>query len=96
MDELGYLYVYGRIASAQRWKVGSDVVYSAGIETVLRSHPKISACMVCHDYFTLNKCFSDKERTRNKNPHMVYYIITLWSTSIAYTSPIHILIMFQI
>ena len=47
MDELGYLYIYGRIASAQRWKVGSDVVYSAGIETVLRSHPKISACLVC-------------------------------------------------
>ena len=57
MDELGYLYIYGRIASAQRWKVGSDVVYSAGIETVLRSHPKISACMVCHDYL--------------KNPHSI-------------------------
>ena len=96
MDELGYLYIYGRIASAQRWKVGSDVVYSAGIETVLRSHPKISACMVCSSMSwlpekpSLDKCFSDKERTRNKNPHIAYYIITLWSTFIAYTSPIHV------
>lgn len=46
MDEFGYLYIYGRLAYAQRWKVGSDVVYSLGIETVLRSHPKITACVV--------------------------------------------------
>ena len=41
MDEVGYMYAYGRIASAQRWKVGGDVVYSIGIESVLRTHPKV-------------------------------------------------------
>lgn len=46
MDELGYIYIYGRLAYAQRWKVASDVVYSLGIETVLRSNPNISACAV--------------------------------------------------
>ena len=46
MDEVGYMYAYGRIASAQRWKVGGDVVYSIGIESVLRTHPKVRSCMV--------------------------------------------------
>jgi len=27
MDECGYIYVYGRMSNAQRWKVASNVIY---------------------------------------------------------------------
>jgi len=46
MDECGYIYVYGRMSNAQRWKVASNVIYSISIETVLLKNPYIRSAVV--------------------------------------------------
>ncbi|KAF6022933.1 acsf [Bugula neritina] len=46
MDECGYIYVYGRMSNAQRWKVASNVIYSISIETVLLKNPYVRSAVV--------------------------------------------------
>ncbi|KAF6034890.1 hypothetical protein EB796_006801 [Bugula neritina] len=46
MDKDGYLYHFGRLSNAERWKINSRVVYSISMESVLMTHPHVRFSMV--------------------------------------------------
>lgn len=48
IDDEDLVYVKGRMAASERFKVMGDVVYPGGIESVLCKHPKIRQAMVIH------------------------------------------------
>lgn len=43
MDEEGFLFILGRIAGSERFKVSSDVVYAKVIEDVMCQMPGVEA-----------------------------------------------------
>lgn len=46
LDKEGFVYIKGRISSAERFKVIDDVVYPSNVEHALRQCPKIAQCAV--------------------------------------------------